>query len=222
MTIPLKVYERLNGIENMRLDEELLFKAESGTPGCRVYAWDGPWVTLGRFQSSISDLVDPQYPLWVQRPTGGKAVLHGHDVTVGLGIPLSLLFPEVQQRGIKPIYRAVVEPIVEALNACGLPAALAENTSYSNRGRHTADCFAFSSPNDIVNRMTGQKVCGCALRITDKSVLVQASIPNGPPLVDPVSVIVNADRGEYQAWDAKGFSDALRSALTRLGYSRPQ
>lgn len=152
------------------------------------------------------------------RPTGGKAVLHGHDVTVGLAFPLSCL--QTQSRSLKPVYRAVVAPIVAALRACGVPARLAEETPYSNVGARTADCFAFSSPNDVVDEETGFKVCGCALRLTDSAVLVQASLPNGQPLVAPETVIRNAAL-TYRSWDSSNFADALRANLLELDYINP-
>src|SRR5579862_8679410 len=81
----------LDGMTNMVKDTELLTGAEAGAAGCRVYGWDGPWVSLGRFQSPKRDLLSPENTHWVTRPTGGKAVLHGHDVTVGLAVPLDTL-----------------------------------------------------------------------------------------------------------------------------------
>ena len=211
----LKRDGRLGGIANMRSDEALLEAAEGGYLGARVYAWDGVWVTLGRFQDPERDLVHAAETPWVMRPTGGKAVLHGHDVTVGLAVPMDLL-EAADSRSIKSIYRVVIRPIVDALRACGVPAALAEDTRYSNRGKHTADCFAFSSANDVVDERTGKKLCGCALRLTDKAVLVQASIPNGPPLVDPMSVIVNADSVQNLQWDDSNFPDAFETSLAGL------
>ena len=205
----------LSGVENMRRDQLLLEAAERGDPGFRVYGWDGVWVTVGRFQSPERDLVDPCNTRWILRPTGGKAVLHGHDVTVGLAVPLRLLVG-VDSRSVKGVYRAVVAPIVVALNACGVPAALAEETRHANTGMRTSDCFAFSSPNDVVDSSTGRKLCGCALRLTQTAVLVQASIPNGPPLVDPCTVIVNADRHVACDWDASNFCSAFEGAMLDL------
>jgi len=198
----------------MRRDLALLGRAESGQIGWRVYGWEGLWVTLGRFQSPERDLVDPLSTKWVLRPTGGKAVLHGHDVTIGLAAPLAQL--DADSRSIKSVYRVVIAPIVAALRACGVPAGLAEETRFSNSGPRTADCFAFSSSNDIVDAETGRKLCGCALRLTHSAVLVQASIPNGLPLVDPASVIVNADRHNPVEWDASNFCVAFEDAMARF------
>jgi lipoate-protein ligase A len=201
-----------DGRANMDADAALLAAAERGVPGGRVYSWSGVWVSLGRFQSAERDLIDPGHTAWVLRPTGGKAVLHGHDATVGLGLPLAML--DADPRSIRSVYRAVVRPLVAALNACGLPAALADDTRHAQRGARTADCFAFTSPNDIVDPTTGRKVCGCALRVTDRAVLLQASVPAGIPTVPPERLIRNALPAEPPPhWQSADLAAALRETF---------
>jgi lipoate-protein ligase A len=203
-----------DGLANMALDLELLDHAEAGRPGCRVYEWDGHWVSLGRFQNPHRDLLDPDATPWVLRPTGGKAVMHGRDVTVGLAVPLSLLPEEAGTgRSIKAVYRQVVRPIVDAMRDCGVRAALAEGTRFAERGARTADCFSHISPNDIVDEATGLKICGCALRLTRRSVLVQASIPFAAPLKDPGVVIRNGRALAFTAWRHAEFAGALATAM---------
>ncbi len=202
-------------VSHMSLDSGLLERAENGEVGWRVYAWNGPWVSLGRFQSPERDLIATCAVPWVRRPTGGKAVLHGHDVTVGLAVPLTNL-TNVDHRSIRAVYRLVVDPIIEALRACGVDAALAEKTPYSNCGNRTADCFAYSSANDVVSPSNGRKLCGCALRLTHKAVLLQASIPNGGPLVDPRTVIANASHESALRWDDDRFGDKLAEAVEHM------
>ncbi len=208
-----------NGALNMRLDEDLLEGAERGIVGARVYAWDGPWVSVGRFQSVERDLVDAQTTPWVRRPTGGKAVLHGHDVTIGCAFPLATLAVS-DPRSIRSVYRVAVQTIVHALSSCGLNAVLAADSEFHGKGVPSGDCFAFSSQNDIVDIHTGRKICGCALRLTDSAVLLQASVPNGPPLVDPASVILNAESATPLSWNDEGIEIALqRSILAAVGVS---
>jgi lipoate-protein ligase A len=143
-------------------------------------------VSLGRFQVPDRALLDARKTNWVMRPTGGKAVLHGHDVTVGLAA--NLVEVGIEPRNVAEVYRAVIGALVEALNDSGMAAVLAETTAHVRNTGHTADCFAHTSPNDVVDPETGEKVCGCALRVTERAVLLQASIPVGPPLVDPATV----------------------------------
>jgi hypothetical protein len=63
--------------------------------------------------------------------------------------------------------------------------------------------------------LTGLKVCGCALRLTESAILLQASLPNGRPLVDPEKVIRNAALS-YREWDSSNFAPALQQALECL------
>ncbi len=196
----------------MARDCELLAAAERGQAGCRVYFWDGVWVSLGRFQVAERDLLDPGVR-WVQRPTGGKAVMHGHDITVGFALPLSLL----GNPSLKSAYRAMAVPLIWAMRESGLAAVLAEDTGHSGKGRRTGDCFAFSSPNDIVHEATGQKVCGCALRLTRSAVLLQASIPVGIPLLDPASVIRGGVSLANTEWDSGTFGENLGLRLRECG-----
>lgn len=204
----------LDGVTNMERDRRLLADAERGVPGARVYRWDGPWVSLGVFQQAERDLLPSCGVPSVLRPTGGKAVLHGHDETIGLAIPLVMI--DAGSRSLKVAYRAVIQPIVAGMRACGVPAALAENTAFVRGVGKTADCFAHISPNDVVDERTGLKVCGCALKLTQTAVLVQASLPNGLPLVDPQRVFARPSVAHAPAWDASNLADALEEALQMM------
>lgn len=176
-----------DGRQNMAADVALLEAAEQGQGGGRVYQWDGVWVSLGLNQTPEVALRD-QSVRWVVRPTGGKAVLHGHDLTIGFAVPLVDLGLGDERR-LKAIYRAVCEPLIAGLTAVGIPAALGERTPFVRNAGRVGDCFAHISPNDIVDPATGQKTCGCALKVTHAAVLVQASVPVGRPDVDPAEVL---------------------------------
>lgn len=202
----------------MERDRRLLAEAERGEPGSRVYRWDEPWVSLGVFQQAERDLLPDCAVPAVLRPTGGKAVLHGHDETIGLAMPLSMLGAD--SRSLKLVYRAVILPIVAAMRACGVPARLAESTPFVRGAGKTADCFAHVSPNDVVDERTGLKVCGCALKLTQSAVLVQASLPNGMPLVDPQRVFARPSDVHAPSWDATNLADALEEALQMMLVSR--
>jgi len=163
---------------NMGKDLILLALAESGEPGARIYTWDGPWLSLGCFQRPSDVTVELGNLPWVLRPTGGKAVRHGADLTVSIALPLKRL--GLESRQVKGAYRAVANPLIEGLRAAGIRATLAEGTKWCNpagKQSRTTDCFAHNSPNDIVDEVSGAKVCGCALRVTETAVLLQASIP---------------------------------------------
>lgn len=203
-----------DGATNMARDAELLERAERGESAARVYSWDGAWVSLGRFQRPEKALLRPDELDWVTRPTGGKAVLHGHDVTVAIALPLGDIgVGETEARRVSVVYRRAIGPLVEALSRAGVPAELAEGTEFVRSAGQKADCFAYVSPNDIVDPSTGRKVCGCALRLTDRAVLVQASIPNGVPLVPPETVFRHAQQtATAQKLNLYEFAQELASA----------
>ena len=197
-----------DGHINMSRDEALLAEVSRGGFSARVYGWDEPWVTLGRFQTPERALL-PGAPIpSIVRPTGGKAVLHGHDVTLGLAANLDSL--SVKERSISAVYRAIISPLISALRESGLNCDLAENTRFVASAGKTADCFAHIAPNDVVDVNTGTKVCGCALRVVRDAVLVQASIPAGTPLIDPTQVFASPALGVgFWPGDRSQFADAL-------------
>lgn len=167
----------------MARDERLWRIAQDGRAAGRVYEWDEVHVTVGRNQTFT-----PRHVGWSRRPTGGKAVLHGHDLTIGWAVPLAELGLGDASRSVKLVYRAMAKPIIQALNAVGIPAELAETTRYVHQTGKVADCFAHISPNDIVHPATGQKVCGCALALAGGAALLQASVPVRRPVIDPAEL----------------------------------
>lgn len=204
-----------DGPTNMARDASLL---ETGEISGRVYGWEGPWVSLGRFQKPDSAFRPEASIPWVERPTGGRGVLHGHDVTVGLAFPLAVLCPPEHWRSIRAVYRATISPLVSALRVCGIDADLGESLR-TNKVSRSPDCFAAVSPNDIIDRQTGLKVCGCALKLTDTAVLAQCSIPAGPPLVDPSLVYHEAGAVHWIDLDHESFAQAISQAISTNNFA---
>lgn len=196
----------------MSRDSELLAQAETdGMVHARVYGWTEPWVTLGRFQEPAKDLLPECQVPWVCRPTGGRGVLHGHDITIGLAGPI-----DEDSRSVRTAYRRYAAFLIEALRSCGVEAGLGEALrGFRATGtRLHGDCFAHVAANDVIDLQTGRKVCGCALRLTAKAVLVQASIPIGPPLVDPMLVFPVQGSGGFVEVSPERFADALAGVGT--------
>lgn len=174
----------------MAADAAMLEHAvEAGAAEMRIYEWDGPWVSLGRFQKPEEALrLDTCRRLgirWVMRPTGGRAVLHGNDLTCSVAMPLARL--GLADTAVRGAYRALAPLLLSALRHAGLPAALGEDTGFVTKGRQQ-DCFAHVSANDICDARTGAKLAGTALRLHRGAVLMQASIPLGPYPVAPEDV----------------------------------
>ena len=202
-----------NGFENMGRDLALLDDLPLGALRIRVYRWDGLWVTLGRNQKPEEALLNPAMVPHVVRPTGGKAVLHGHDATVALALAWDGASGD--SRSLRRLYRCLTVPLARALTRCGRPAVLAEDRADAVReGLVAPDCFFGTSRNDVVDPASGRKVCGCALRVWRDRVLLQASIPAGPPLRAPSEVFLPPfHAGLDTPWDTDGLAEALRAEL---------
>lgn len=193
----------------MAADRELLALAEAGEPSARVYTWSSPWVTLGRFQVPSDALSDPESTPFTVRPTGGWAVLHGHDLTVGYAFPVQRERPSVREA-----YLLATRPILDALGRCGLPAKLG-GFGEPRAANAFADCFRSIGANDIVSRLTGRKVCGCAMRLSRNAALIQASIPIAAPSTEAISWIRGFEPPSLDDWDPAGFAAAFEGSLMK-------
>lgn len=178
--------DEIDPIVAMGRDAQLLAKAEQGIPSIRLYRWASLAVTLGRNQKADQVLRAAGSTPWAHRPTGGAAVLHGHDVT------LTLAVPAFSRMSVHETYRRLAAVPMEFLRSNGVECRLGENgAAMADLQAPSAYCFAGISRNDIVD-LSGRKVCGCAFRITKGGALLQTSIPLHDPVVDPASVIVDA------------------------------
>src|SRR5947209_7385013 len=81
-----------DGVHNMAADDVLLqTAAEQGIATLRFYGWTEATVSLGYFQpASARRQHAPLLQLpWVRRPSGGKALVHHHELTYALALPLA-------------------------------------------------------------------------------------------------------------------------------------
>ena len=192
----------------MDCDRKLLLLASSGISLIRIYNWMQPWVTLGRFQDPESALIGANVPYSI-RPTGGSAVLHGHDITVSIALPLAVLNLG-RTRSVREAYRAVTKPILLSLRSCGVSATLAEDAGIIESNR-IADCFASKSRNDIISLESGSKICGCAQVLDRQGYLLQASIPYKEPEEVPSSWINGYSIHEISPWNYVAFPEKFVS-----------
>lgn len=204
-----------DGHANMQRDVELFESAEKFDAAfCRFYTWDGIWVSLGKFQNPNADLKQPSNTQFVMRPTGGKAVLHGHDLTVSIAVPLKLLGEN--SRNVKSIYRSIIKPIVKGFTSCGIQADLAENTVFAKTKSNVSDCFKHISVNDVVNVKTGRKLVGCALKVTKTSALAQCSIPISLPQIDPAAIFHQSHVPQPLELDQEGLVQQITKSFVNL------
>lgn len=151
----------------MFLDRELLGQ------GClarqfRIYRWSDVWVSIGKFQDP-ENIVAPGVR-WVRRPTGGMAVLHGHDLTACLVMPF-------KGRAVRDAYVQMTEPLLEALMKCGVRAVIGLTARRQKTQSSSPNCFAVAGAYDIIDLVTLEKICGCAMKVTREAALLQCSFP---------------------------------------------
>ncbi|MDD5090104.1 MAG: lipoate--protein ligase family protein [Candidatus Wallbacteria bacterium] len=151
----------LSGAENMARDEYLLQTGIiSGTETIylRTYSFDPPCLSYGVLQRTNPDEEDKPCPAgvdMVRRPSGGRAVLHHHDITYCLVFPQS---GSIFSGSVKESYLAVSRIIQKVLNRQELPVELSRIQGY---GRHSGfDCFKSSTWSELL--LDGRKIMGHA------------------------------------------------------------
>lgn len=159
----------------MALDEAMAGDIREGQtpPTLRFYAWDTTSVSIGRFQRAgdldRGYLKEQGIPL-VRRPTGGRAVLHGSELTYSFSAgtregPFS--------RGLLESYRDLAYAFSRAFCSLGISAeTIAEKRS---AGARSPLCFASPSSGEIT--VGRRKVIGSAQKRWPDGLLQQGSIP---------------------------------------------
>ncbi len=112
-----------DGPRNMAADETLLESAVKGTASLRFYGWSEPALSLGYFQPDQArrqDSILAQLP-FVRRPSGGKALVHHHELTYALALPAGSPWQTGETRGVKWI-RRMHTILAAALDTLGVAA----------------------------------------------------------------------------------------------------
>lgn len=158
----------------MAVDSDLLAALHmgDGIPTVRVYTWDQKAVSIGRLQSEEAvRRLYPDLPL-VRRPTGGRAVIHGEDLTVTVAVRLGCLPPEC--RSVLASHELLVDPVKAALIAGGLAVCYGGCPIRSQRG--IVNCFDLAASCDLIDSHTGTKLVGSAQRREENALLQQMSL----------------------------------------------
>lgn len=167
---------------NMAADEAILEAVLAGEspPTLRFYRWAKPAISLGRFQQGervlhLALCRQRNIPI-VQRLTGGKAVLHGHDLTLCLVAPLRCFSPAHR---VVEVHLRLVNGLRRGFYLLGIDACPARRVdSHVLRGAH-AGCFERTLPGDLTTP-DGVKLVGGAQYRRAEVVMEQMSIPCAP------------------------------------------
>lgn len=165
-----------DGAYNMALDESIAVAARTGAapPTLRIYGWRKPSVTIGAFQKTAD--VDTDYckdrdiPL-VRRPTGGRAILHGDELTYSFSSPCEGVFA----RSLMETYLLLGAAFMAFFRLLGLDVEMQTQRQRGREQGRSALCFDTVSPGEI--RCRGRKIAGAAQRRWSDGFLQQGAIP---------------------------------------------
>lgn len=166
------VSEPLTGVENMALDEALMERARrTGEAVLRVYSWLRPTLSLGRNQWAAGHYDVARAAAVgvdiVRRPTGGRAVLHHHEVTY------SVTAPAASMGTLRESYRCLNRLVLDALQRLGASAEEAQ-ASTPTPAPGIAPCFDTPVQGEIT--AVGRKLVGSAQFRERDAVLQHGSI----------------------------------------------
>jgi lipoyl(octanoyl) transferase len=162
---------------NMALDEALLDWHSEGKipPTIRFYGWNPATLSIGYFQKVEKeielDAVKAHNLGFVRRPTGGRGVLHEHELTYS--VIVSEEHPEMPKT-VTEAYRVISEGILRGFQSLGLEAYFAVPRTAEEKealkSPRSAVCFDAPSWYELV--VEGRKVAGSA-QTRQKGVILQ-------------------------------------------------
>ncbi|MCK4534740.1 MAG: lipoate--protein ligase family protein [Syntrophobacterales bacterium] len=201
-------FEHFESFENMAIDEAIFRAGRQGEmpPTLRFYGWERPAVSLGYFQNAEREINcgycrDRGIDI-VRRPTGGRAVLHGNDLTYSLVAGENS--PHFSSDIIKT-YRIISGCIIRGLEKSGVEAEMVEE-GRTGSGSAEPFCFAALYRNELL--ADGKKICGSA-QVRAKGMFLQ----QGSLLMDFDPVAVCA---AIITKDAEAEAKALEASVTSI------
>ncbi len=191
-----------NGIEQMALDEALLDHLEGislETPFiiARTYTWSTPTLSLGVHQKDMDSQKAYQHYAaqqaidLVRRPTGGRSILHGEDVSFAFITNSRTLL----NGPLDESYCYFMRWVRQSLERLGVPLTVSCETDRRAYMR-SALCFETKTPSDLTT-LEGQKVAGAAQLRRHKGIL-----QHGAAFVKPFGI------------SAVQFDQSLRNVIT--------
>jgi lipoyl(octanoyl) transferase len=174
--------------DNMAIDEAILTAYAEGKvpPTVRLYSWTGPAISLGYHQALERSRLDLDYCRdagieLVRRSTGGRAVLHGHDLTFSVCVDDARI--PAEYRGVTGSHVWLMRGIVAGFARLGIVAEIGPLNQSNTDSQSNTDCFAHVAECDV-RTPDGAKVAGAAQVRRSGVFLEQGSIPHTIPSVD--------------------------------------
>ncbi|MGD0281315.1 MAG: biotin/lipoate A/B protein ligase family protein [Dissulfurispiraceae bacterium] len=189
---------------NMALDESVAAAVRKGEspPTLRFYGWLQPCVSIGAFQK-ISD-IDTGYCAdhdvqVVRRPTGGRGILHGEELTYSFSARNEGLFSQ----GLLDSYRRISSAFSLGLERLGLSVNMEVRRQRVSGLARSPLCFQSTSYGELVSN--GKKLIGSAQKRWGDGFLQQGSIPYKIDCATLAAVFKN--KGPASGWARDGGED---------------
>lgn len=162
---------------NMALDEALMDWHSEGIipPIIRFYQWNPATLSIGYFQQVERDIdiqaVREQGLGFVRRPTGGRAVLHEHELTYS--IIVSENHPEIPKT-VTEAYRILSEGLLKGFQNLGMDAyfSVPDTVEKQENLKKPKSAVCFDAPSWYELVVEGKKVAGSA-QTRQKGVILQ-------------------------------------------------
>jgi lipoate-protein ligase A len=164
----------------MAVDEALLcsFSGDGSLPTLRIYGWDPPALSLGRFQDAetVLDLERCRRDgvSVVRRLSGGGTIYHADELTYSIVCAPGQI---PSATSVKDSFRVLTGFLIDFYHLLGLNASYAVDTVCDGvrLGERTAFCFAGKESFDIL--LDGMKIGGNAQRRRKNVIFQHGSIP---------------------------------------------
>jgi lipoyl(octanoyl) transferase len=150
----------------MALDHALAACLGVGEAVLRLYGWARPSVSFGRNEPARGLYGGGAGVDFVRRPTGGRAVVHGRELTYAVVAPLNAW------GGPRAAYVAINEALAGALAGLGVPAEVARDSAAL--GPDAGPCFQSPAPGEVT--AAGRKLVGSAQARLEGALLQHGSI----------------------------------------------
>lgn len=162
---------------NMALDEALLEWHSKGKigPVLRFYEWQPATLSIGYFQSVDKeiemDAVRKHGLGFVRRPTGGRGVLHEHELTYSVIVSES--YPDMPET-VTEAYRVISGGVLEGFKNLGLDAqfSVPQTVQQTDDLKKPKSAVCFDAPSWYELVVEGKKVAGSA-QTRQKGVILQ-------------------------------------------------
>ncbi|MBI3325259.1 MAG: lipoate--protein ligase family protein [Nitrospinae bacterium] len=213
-----------DGFTNMAVDEAILqaCAAGKGSPTLRFYTWSPPALSLG-YGQPIAKSVDLARCRTlgidvVRRPTGGRAVLHEHEVTYSLVIRED--DPQVVS-GVLASYLTVSQALMQGLSYLGITAELVPLRRSPSHPPDAESPVCFSAPSSYEVAVGGRKIIGSAQRRVQRVILQHGSIPISLDLQKMFAVLLPAPHASDPTTATPAYRPRMTSVEEAGGRSYP-